>query len=471
VGEFVITCKLGEGGMASVYGAEHPVIGKQAAIKVLAPTLSADQTQVARFIQEARSVNAIGHANIIEVFAFGTLPDGRAYFVMDRLKGVTLYERLWKHKRLGLDVALDVLDQMCDALEATHDKGIVHRDLKPANVFLVPTRGKREWVKLLDFGVAKLAQPDAAERAGAPRTLTGQVVGTPEYIAPEQARGQAVDGRTDIYALGVIAYEMVLGRRPFEADSTIDLLQMHLGQVPPPPRGLWPEIPSSLELLLLGMLEKDPVRRPSLEEIRSCIRELRGTPEPLEMADTGPNAVLPVSPRAYLPTEHELPLPPPGRRRSRLGRVAAVSALMIAAAIGAGLYGRVRLQRRAPAGGVGSGPLAPIDSPPPRIIAPTVTPIAAGRLVVRIDASGARMLLDGKPVDVDGRIARIDVPSPGQHDLALSAPGRKRIVRMVTVEPGATLELDLSLPREARSAADHRNDPDYLMDPFGSGQK
>src|SRR6476469_9609869 len=185
VGEFVITQKLGQGGMATVYGAVHPVIGKQAAIKVLSPSLSTDQAQVARFIQEARAVNAIGHSNIVDVFAFGNLPDGRAYFVMEWLKGMTLFERLWRDKRLGLDVALDVLDQMCDALEATHDHGSVHRDLKPANVFLVPTRGRRELAKLLDFGIAKLAQHegvDSLTMAPAPRTLNGQVVGTPEYI-------------------------------------------------------------------------------------------------------------------------------------------------------------------------------------------------------------------------------------------------------------------------------------------------
>ncbi|HEX6835877.1 MAG TPA: serine/threonine-protein kinase, partial [Polyangia bacterium] len=163
VGEYRIEQKLGDGGMASVYGATHPLIGKKAAIKVMSPTLSADAAAVARFALEARAVNRIGHPNIVDVFSFGRLPDGRSYFVMEWLPGETLYARLWS-RRLTLDEALDILDQICDALEAAHEAGIVHRDLKPANVFLTPRRNKREQVKLLDFGVAKLAHHDSSPR-------------------------------------------------------------------------------------------------------------------------------------------------------------------------------------------------------------------------------------------------------------------------------------------------------------------
>ena len=155
VGEYTVECKLGDGGMATVYGATHPLIGKKAAIKVIAPALSLDAGLVERFVLEARAVNAIGHPNIVDVFSFGRLSDGRSYFVMEWLQGETLYDRMWE-RRLALDEALDILDQVCDALEAAHEKGIVHRDLKPANVFLCPVRGRRDLVKLLDFGVAKL---------------------------------------------------------------------------------------------------------------------------------------------------------------------------------------------------------------------------------------------------------------------------------------------------------------------------
>jgi serine/threonine-protein kinase len=188
VGEYVVERKLGDGGMATVYGATHPLIGKKAAIKVMSPTLSADAGAVARFALEARTVNAIGHPNIVDVFSFGRLADGRSYFVMEWLQGETLYDRMWKQQGpLPLNDVLNVLDQICDALEATHDKGIIHRDLKPANVFLCPVRGRQDVVKLLDFGVAKLTHQEMSPRW----TSAGCVVGTPEYIAPEQARGKA----------------------------------------------------------------------------------------------------------------------------------------------------------------------------------------------------------------------------------------------------------------------------------------
>src|SRR6476646_10109668 len=267
VGEYTIDCKLGDGGMATVYGATHPLIGKKAAIKVMNPALSVDAGLVERFILEARAVNAIGHPNIVDVFSFGRLADGRSYFVMEWLQGQTLYDRMWD-RRPTLDEALDLVDQVCDALEAAHEKGIVHRDLKPANVFLVPVRGRRDLVKLLDFGVAKLIATveglDGSDpMSRPPQTMTGQVVGTPDYSSPEQARAKPVDGKTDIYALGVIAYEMILGRRPFEADNTADVVRMHLTDPPPPPRSFWPEIPSLLDELLLSMLDKTPMKRPS----------------------------------------------------------------------------------------------------------------------------------------------------------------------------------------------------------------
>ncbi|HEX8951231.1 MAG TPA: serine/threonine-protein kinase, partial [Polyangia bacterium] len=225
VGEYRIEEKIGEGGMATIYGATHPLLGKQAAIKVMSPALSADAAAVARFALEARAVSRIGHPNIVDVFGFGRLPDGRSYFVMERLHGETLYDRLWKQQGpLPLPEVLDILAQICDGLEAAHEKGIIHRDLKPDNVFLCATRGRPERVKLLDFGVAKLRHHEPSPRC----TAAGCIVGTPEYISPEQARGRNVDGRTDLYALGVIAYEMVLGRRPFISDNPADAIQMNL---------------------------------------------------------------------------------------------------------------------------------------------------------------------------------------------------------------------------------------------------
>ena len=198
---------LGEGGMGAVYSATHPVIGKQAAIKVLSRSLCAEPAAVERFQLEARAVNQIRHPNIVDVFSIGKLHDGRSYFVMEWLQGCTLEARIHSG-RMMLGEAAAILEQVCDALEAAHEKQIVHRDLKPENVFLVAVRGNRQLVKLLDFGIAKLAPGDML-RSTKPRT--GVVMGTPAYMSPEQARGKSVDHRTDIYALGGMAYHMVLG--------------------------------------------------------------------------------------------------------------------------------------------------------------------------------------------------------------------------------------------------------------------
>jgi serine/threonine protein kinase len=272
VGEYRVEGKLGEGGMAVVYSAVHPLIGKKAAIKVMSPVLSADAGAVARFALEARSVNRIGHPNIVDVFSFGRLPDGRSYFVMEWLQGETLYERLWKqHGPLPLNDVINILDQICDALEATHEKGIIHRDLKPANVFLCPVRGRQDLVKLLDFGVAKLAHSEMQTRW----TSAGSVVGTPDYISPEQARGRDVDGSTDLYSLGVMAYEMVLGRQPFISDNPADAIQMHLCASPPRPSILWKQIPPRLETLLLKLLAKDASERATFAEVRETLSALK----------------------------------------------------------------------------------------------------------------------------------------------------------------------------------------------------
>src|SRR5688500_17856866 len=178
-GEYLILGPLGQGGMGRVYSAEHPVIAKKAAIKVLHPELSVNKEAVDRFAQEARSVNQIGHPNIVDIFSFGSLPDGRNYFVMEWLRGETLRDRL-KRQPLAITDVLAILETISLPLEAAHEKGIVHRDLKPDNVFLVEVRDERPIVKLLDFGIAKLM----GDRGGLQRTQTGNMLGTPAYISP-----------------------------------------------------------------------------------------------------------------------------------------------------------------------------------------------------------------------------------------------------------------------------------------------
>ena len=269
VGEYVIDRRIGAGGMGVVYGATHPLIGKRAAIKVIGANLGSDPVVVQRFVQEARSVNQIGHPNIVDVFAFGNLPDGRNYFMMEYLQGESLRARL-SRAFMTIAEAVQILDEIAGALEAAHEKLIVHRDLKPDNVFLASVRGGLINVKLLDFGIAKLVAGDG----GIAKTSTGELIGTPAYLSPEQARGRNVDYRTDIYSLGVMMFEMLTGRIPFMAESAMDIVLMHVSVAPQRPSELLPSIPPLLEQLLLQMLDKEADRRPALSQVRNVFAEL-----------------------------------------------------------------------------------------------------------------------------------------------------------------------------------------------------
>jgi serine/threonine-protein kinase len=267
VGGYKIERELGRGGMGVVYAATHPMIGKRAAIKVLKPTLSDNPATVERFLQEARSVNQIGHPGIVDIFAFGSLPDGRRYLVMDLLEGESLRRRV-KRGPLHVSEAVLVIDEIASALIAAHGKGFIHRDLKPDNVFLVALPGRTD-VKLLDFGLAKL-KPGAGQRAY--RTATGAQLGTPDYMSPEQLRGSGdVDERSDTYSLGITAFEILTGERPHRfSDGTFDLEK-------PPAETLaaLPMVAPELAQVVAQMMSANADDRPSLASIRTLMKRLR----------------------------------------------------------------------------------------------------------------------------------------------------------------------------------------------------
>jgi len=257
VGEYQVTHLLGVGGMGEVYAGEHPVIGKKVAIKVLNRALCSVPEMVRRFSAEAKAVNRINHHNIVDIFSFGELEDGSQYFIMELLEGETFTKFMNKNAPLTYGQAEEILEQLCDALSAAHEADVVHRDLKPDNMILSLDRRHRCHLKLLDFGIARFFEDGISMG----RTQTGIRLGTPLYMAPEQGAGEHVDHRADIYALGVIMYQMFTGRTPFISKSYIEILQAHSFQPPPPPSRL-AELPTDLEELILWTLEKAPSARP-----------------------------------------------------------------------------------------------------------------------------------------------------------------------------------------------------------------
>jgi serine/threonine-protein kinase len=405
-GEYQIEKKIGQGGMGAVYGARHPVIGKRAAIKVIRRDLSSSHEAVDRFIREAQSVNQIGDPNIVDVFGFGRLPDGRSFFVMEWLQGESLRERL--QRPLPFPDAIEILETIAKALQAAHEAGVVHRDLKPDNVFLAQQRGGgKPTVKLLDFGLAKLSGPSEGRMD---HTRTGVVMGTPLYLSPEQAKGVKVDSATDVYSLGAMAYEMCSGVVPFKADSAVETMAMHISNRAAPLTELAPWTPPQVDRLVLGMLEKDPRARPTIAQVReqlAACRSLVGgmptgmspqqastqppwTPSPstsgygqtpapgsqprLSQAP-GSQAPLSQAPLSQAPSQSVMAPPKPNRRGLWIG-LAAVAAIGIAVGIVFAFGGK---NDDAGAGsGSGSGTavasVTPPKADPPKVEPPKVEP-------------------------------------------------------------------------------------------------
>ena len=297
IGSYRVEKQLGKGGMGSVYMGLHPVIGSRVAIKFLHPQYAHDEKIVDRFFNEARAVNVIGHDNILKILDLNVTEDNRHYFVMEYLQGRALQALLKHNVSIPLDVTGPIIMQCCDALEAAHRKGIIHRDLKPDNVYLITMKGKKNFVKVVDFGIARVTD-DSGMSTG--KTQTGMVMGTPAYMSPEQGSGATtkIDGRSDVYSLGVMMYQLACGRLPFPGSNFGEVLIGHLQQPPPPPRSIKPEIPEAYEAIILKCLEKQQENRyQSMKELKhaveACMDSL-GISKELPQADETDPEMLPV---------------------------------------------------------------------------------------------------------------------------------------------------------------------------------
>ncbi len=268
IGNYRIVTELGSGAMGQVYFAEHMVMGRRAAIKVIREELSSNADMVQRFVNEARSVNRIGHPNIVEITDFGEL-DKRYYIMMEMLEGETLEERLERVQHLDEASALHIAMQVADALGAAHELGVVHRDLKPENIFLTRRGGRNDFVKVLDFGIAKLTTQLTPTDA----TIPGMILGTPHYMSPEQCYGDSqLDHRSDVYSLGIVLYRMLTGRLPFEGATLQRLLLAQIGETPPPPRDLNSEVTERTQGIILRTLEKNREHRfPDMRSLRAAL--------------------------------------------------------------------------------------------------------------------------------------------------------------------------------------------------------
>jgi len=450
VGErYRIVSRIGVGGMGAVYRAEHTMMRRDLAIKVLLSELGGREEFARRFEREAESASRLTHPNIITVTDFGRTPDGALFLAMEFLAGESLTSVI-SQGPLPRARALAIVRQILRALDHAHAAGVVHRDLKPDNIMLVERDGQRDVVKILDFGIAKVTEPTSG---GEVLTQAGVIFGTPEYLSPEQAIGTHVDARADLYAAGVILYEMLAGRRPFESEDKVKIISMHLSHAPPRMRDVNPavEVPPALEQVVLQAMEKHRENRFAsaiafLQALEDS--ELVGDPSLplLEMGETEQHVAAPATGRM------------PGRGRRRVAGAAAL-VLFAGLATTGGIALRGRIARK-------GASVAVLKSPPPRPAPPA--PELATRLKkveAQLEAGNtvaARLALEGelseRPKDARihymlGRIAfaenrRADGLASYREAITLDAGFRGDPVLLAHVDSA------LSEPRHAAAALD-----------------
>lgn len=388
--------RIGEGGMGIVYEAEHVVIEKRVALKVLRDDFSSRSEVVQRFRQEAKSASKIGNAHIVDISDFGETPAGAIYFVMELLEGEDLANVLQRDATVPLHRAADILSQCCTALGAAHGKGIVHRDMKPENVFLVTRDGRPDFVKIVDFGIAKMSDIETQGAPGRKLTKTGMIFGTPEYMSPEQAAGKELDHRVDVYALGVIFFEMLTGRVPFVGDTFMGILTQHMFEEPPRLTAVNPNVnvDPAIEGFIDRALAKDPAQRfQSCDEMRDALARALGGEDVRGGTFVGygePVKYKPKAPRAVAPQAVTQELPAAGGRRGGVGLMIGVGAgIGVAAVAAVGLWLASSNGAVADgAGGEGAGATPVAEPPGEDAEVAVVEPVAVDAGAVEVRAGG-----------------------------------------------------------------------------------
>ena len=476
LGSYRVTGTIGRGGMGIVYVAEHALLGRQAAIKVLQSDLSQKEEVVARFFNEARAATAIRHPGIIDVYDFGWTREGAAYLVMEFLEGETLARRAARAP-IGWQAVLAIARQIAGALGAAHAKGIVHRDLKPDNVFLIsdPEVPGGERIKLLDFGVAKLAA-DTSPTV----TRTGAVIGTPTYMAPEQCRGVAIDHRADLYALGCVIYELCCGRPPFRGEGFGDVLAAHI-HMPPPPMAAKAEVPAEVEALVRRLLAKAPGDRfQSAEDVIFAIDAVHG--ERTIAMDPPPGAAA-TTPKPGPESVHDPAMTTPGSavihveptRHTRLrGPVAAVSSgLVVITAMVLALT--MRGDDAAPvvpataAASTAAAALEPVRSEPVALRQEPDPPAPPPRVAVDADIdsapAGAGVVLDGEVLGTTPFHGQMPC---GDRDVVLVIRLAGYLDRTIAVRTTEPIHERVELARKPPHATPRRptRDQDRSVNPF-----